>query len=73
MFLTFNSGNEPHPHAEAQKEAMGVPQDQDIEIVDWEGPHDPENPFNWSKKYKWLVTVTTCWMFVPSQLPPCDN
>ncbi|RAK72301.1 putative MFS multidrug transporter [Aspergillus fijiensis CBS 313.89] len=28
----------------------------DLVIVDWEGPDDPENPFNWSKLHKWLVT-----------------
>ncbi|PYH40798.1 MFS multidrug transporter [Aspergillus saccharolyticus JOP 1030-1] len=25
-------------------------------IVDWNGPDDPDNPFNWSKAQKWLVT-----------------
>ncbi|PNS17256.1 hypothetical protein CAC42_6939 [Sphaceloma murrayae] len=29
----------------------------DIEIVDWNGPNDPENPFNWSKPRKLLITI----------------
>jgi hypothetical protein len=28
----------------------------------WDGPDDPENPFNWSLKYKWLLTITVCFM-----------
>ncbi|KAF2147044.1 uncharacterized protein K452DRAFT_314286 [Aplosporella prunicola CBS 121167] len=27
-----------------------------IEIVDWDGPSDPTNPFNWPLGKKWLVT-----------------
>ncbi|GAA6012659.1 hypothetical protein JCM11491_005472 [Sporobolomyces phaffii] len=26
--------------------------------VEWDGPHDPENPFNWSDRKKW----TTCYL-----------
>ncbi|KAF7796086.1 hypothetical protein EIP86_007257 [Pleurotus ostreatoroseus] len=25
-------------------------------IVDWD-PNDPENPYNWSKPRKWLITI----------------
>lgn len=28
----------------------------DTNLVGWDGPDDPENPQNWSVKYKWLVT-----------------
>ncbi len=31
-----------------------------IEIHSWDGPDDPDNPFNWSFTYKWVVTVTVC-------------
>ena len=24
-------------------------------IVDWDGPNDPENPMNWSNSRKWLT------------------
>lgn len=30
-------------------------------IVSWQ-KDDPENPFNWSKKTKWMITITTCFM-----------
>lgn len=26
-------------------------------IVHWDGPNDPENPLNWSKTYRWFLTV----------------
>ncbi|OCL15208.1 multidrug transporter [Glonium stellatum] len=26
----------------------------------WEGPNDPQNPFNWAPSKKWLVTLTAC-------------
>ena len=32
------------------------------EVIDWDGPDDPENPFNWSKGYKWTVTIAVCVM-----------
>ncbi|KAF7548820.1 hypothetical protein G7Z17_g6816 [Cylindrodendrum hubeiense] len=48
----------------------------DPDIVDWEGPNDPENPRNWSKAYKLtnvvvislsvLYTNLATTMFVPS-------
>lgn len=32
------------------------------DLVDWSGPHDPENPFNWSRRRKWTVTLLACFM-----------
>ncbi|EGX52220.1 hypothetical protein TWF173_005218 [Orbilia oligospora] len=29
----------------------------DPNLVDWDGPDDPENPLNWSIKKKWIATV----------------
>lgn len=26
-------------------------------VVDWDGPDDPQNPQNWSRSYKWLLTA----------------
>ncbi|KAG8916460.1 hypothetical protein FRC02_003813 [Tulasnella sp. 418] len=26
----------------------------DAEVVDWDGPDDPENPLNWSYRKKWI-------------------
>ncbi|KAL4917733.1 major facilitator superfamily domain-containing protein [Aspergillus aurantiobrunneus] len=41
----------------------------DIEIHSWNGPDDPENPFNWSSKYKWVLTVTVCFISILTGLP----
>ncbi|KAH6981671.1 polyamine transporter 3 [Ilyonectria sp. MPI-CAGE-AT-0026] len=30
---------------------------QDVDVVDWDGPGDPENPMNWSNNKKWLNIV----------------
>ncbi|KAL1634052.1 hypothetical protein SLS58_010846 [Diplodia intermedia] len=29
-------------------------------IVTWDGPADPENPFNWPSSRKWRVTILAC-------------
>jgi MFS family permease len=42
----------------------GMPAYKDIEIHTWDGPDDPENPFNWGTRYKWLLTITVCFMSV---------
>ncbi|KAJ9625747.1 hypothetical protein H2203_004509 [Taxawa tesnikishii (nom. ined.)] len=34
------------------------PPESDIEIVDWDGPDDPKNPFNWPTRKKWILTIT---------------
>ncbi|KAF2086509.1 MFS general substrate transporter [Saccharata proteae CBS 121410] len=43
-------------------------QDDNIDIVDWE-ENDPENPFNWSSRRKWLITITTCFISILTGLP----
>lgn len=36
-------------------------------LVDWDGPDDPENPHNWSRAKKWRITmITACMTFVVS-------
>jgi Major Facilitator Superfamily len=40
-------------------------QSADPEIDDrlqWNGPNDPANPFNWDVKTKWIVTLTACYV-----------
>ncbi|KAI5803017.1 major facilitator superfamily domain-containing protein [Geopyxis carbonaria] len=32
----------------------------DDNLVTWDGPSDPTNPMNWSKKRKWLLTLSLC-------------
>lgn len=34
------------------------PQALDPNIVDWDGPDDPENPLNWSSGVKWGIVAT---------------
>lgn len=29
----------------------------DVNIVTWDGPHDPENPKNWPFRRKWMATI----------------
>jgi hypothetical protein len=38
------AANEPHPRAETQRAGLGLDYNEGIEIVDWNGPGDPENP-----------------------------
>ncbi|ROW08902.1 hypothetical protein VMCG_02868 [Cytospora schulzeri] len=38
-------------------------------IHTWYGPDDPENPFNWSPVYKWVLTVTVCFVSILTGLP----
>ncbi|KAL4808003.1 major facilitator superfamily domain-containing protein [Aspergillus unguis] len=41
----------------------------DIEIHSWNGKDDPDNPFNWNSKYKWVLTVTVCFISILTGLP----
>lgn len=42
--------------------------DNDIEIVDWNGPCDPDNPFNWSVRRKWIITGVSLFATLTSLL-----
>ncbi|KJX95167.1 MFS multidrug transporter like protein [Zymoseptoria brevis] len=55
---------EHHQHHDTNRDAF-----EEKHFVDWEGPDDPENPFNWSDKRKWLITITTCFISVLLGLP----
>lgn len=57
-----------------RKAAAGVPgaekTDDDGRIIhSWNGPDDPENPFNWAPWYKWVLTVTVCFVSILTGLP----
>lgn len=39
--------------AQAEVIATSVSLEKDANLVDWNGPDDPEKPLNWSKKKKW--------------------
>lgn len=59
---------EPPRDEESQPSSSTTPQreksatdgkDETNDLVDWDGPHDPENPQNLSRRRKWLITVAT--------------
>jgi hypothetical protein len=35
-------------------------EDNDPNVVTWDGPNDPANPKNWSRPYRWLITLLCC-------------
>lgn len=47
----------------------------DPDIVDWDGPNDPENPLNWTNGTKWanIVTFSTITMIRQKPLNPCPG
>ena len=44
--------------------------DRDPDVVDWDGPDDPENPLNWPARKKWtligILAMVTLVTYVPS-------
>lgn len=34
-------------------------QEQDPDLVTWDGPDDPKDPKNWSKSHKWAITAVS--------------
>ncbi|KAL0941548.1 major facilitator superfamily protein [Colletotrichum truncatum] len=49
--------------------------DQDPNIVDWDGPDDPQNPQNWPSKEKWLNigVISTLTLVTRCPLSPLTN
>ncbi len=46
----------------------------DPNIVDWDGPDDPNNPINWSEKLKWAnVAVISSITFLTQVTPPVSS
>lgn len=47
----------------------------DPNMVDWDGPNDPENPQNWSVRFKWMMTIVVIimtvnvYVFIPNSWP----
>lgn len=41
----------------------------EVEIHTWYSPDDKDNPFNWSPTYKWILTVTVCFVSILTGLP----
>ncbi|KAK7529045.1 putative MFS multidrug transporter [Phyllosticta citriasiana] len=42
-----------------QPESSDVSCNRDSNLVDWDGPDDPGNPYNWSFKKKWTITAVS--------------
>ncbi|KAK4502361.1 hypothetical protein PRZ48_005786 [Zasmidium cellare] len=42
--VAYATGGQPHPSQAARNASVGLGEDENIEIVDWDGPDDPENP-----------------------------
>ena len=50
------------PPSEKSIEAPAICQDntdqlEDLNLVEYNGPDDPENPKNWSRAYKWTLMI----------------
>ncbi|KAL3473986.1 major facilitator superfamily domain-containing protein [Aspergillus californicus] len=62
--LDLEGGNDPQQSKEEQP--------QDPNLVDWDGPDDPENPQNMPKLKKWIVTMSlssmTMWLTFASSV-----
>ncbi|KAF2162836.1 hypothetical protein M409DRAFT_68829 [Zasmidium cellare ATCC 36951] len=67
--IAYAAGGQPHPSQAARNASVGLGEDDNIDFVDWDGPDDPENPFNWSTTYKWVATLTTCFISILTGLP----
>ncbi|KIM80274.1 hypothetical protein PILCRDRAFT_822775 [Piloderma croceum F 1598] len=52
-------GDDPHEPPDNKDEEQA-----EVNMVTWDGPDDPTNPHNWSKPYKWFITVICCVMTV---------
>lgn len=37
--------------------AGGTATDQSSDLVEFDGPDDPENPLNWPRRRKWAITI----------------
>jgi DHA1 family multidrug resistance protein-like MFS transporter len=54
---SFSEQNEEMDDVEKQKtQDKQLEAEKDPNLIDWDGPADPENPHNWSRGYKWFIT-----------------
>jgi DHA1 family multidrug resistance protein-like MFS transporter len=50
---------------QAGQTPINAPQPQnDLNLVGWDGPDDPENPMNFSKTRKWIITLSMASMTI---------
>ncbi|ODN92741.1 multidrug transporter [Cryptococcus wingfieldii CBS 7118] len=67
--MSSDEGTTLHPSESGSGHKRGKIDDKGREIIDWDGPDDPDNPFNFSISYKWLLTITTCFISILTGLP----
>ena len=46
----------------AQAEKQKTREERDPNLVEWDGPNDPENPMNWKTSKKWIITIALGFM-----------
>lgn len=46
-------------------------EENDPNIVDWDGPDDPQNPMNWTEKKKWSNIATLSLVTLITYAKPC--
>ncbi|KAK1087690.1 hypothetical protein LTR33_000932 [Friedmanniomyces endolithicus] len=76
--VTFSEGLENEKRASTRRSVLSGPppvQARDSDLVLWDGPADPGNPINWSRRKKWATTfalgfVTFCVTFASSVFSP---
>ncbi|KAG6826910.1 hypothetical protein H0H92_013935 [Tricholoma furcatifolium] len=56
-------GDDVEPPEKGKERADSEPTTNGNQVA-WDGPNDPTNPQNWSKKYKWFITVSCAIMTV---------
>jgi MFS transporter, DHA1 family, multidrug resistance protein len=60
------------PHEPAKHNSAHPTEDQKNQnVVTWDGPDDPTNPQNWTKSYKWFITVLCCVMTINVYVASC--
>lgn len=52
-------GDDPHDPSVNKRDLIPFEGSDPLKVT-WDGPNDPDNPQNWSKSYKWLITVICC-------------
>ena len=53
-------GGDSPQYPSVNKNGPNPSEESDIFRVSWDGPNDPDNPQNWSKPSKWLITILCC-------------
>jgi len=54
----LETGDEAGDDKKAEELKRKETKEKDPNLIEWDGPDDPENPMNWPTAKKWIVTVT---------------